>query len=83
MNTHTPGPWRYEADLDETAAFEGKITKSFFIYASDHPDWDASPGEVTTLTVKKSKFQEILVGSGKQKKGPGHVVWGACPERLN
>lgn len=63
MSTHTPGPWRYEADLDESAAFEGKIQNSFFIYAPDHPDWDASPGEVTMLTAKKGKFQEVLIGS--------------------
>ncbi len=63
MSTHTPGPWRYKADLDESAAFEGKIQNSFFIYAPDHPDWDPSPGEVTMLTVKNGKFPEILIGS--------------------
>ena len=64
MKSHTPGPWRYERELDESSALQsGRIENVYTIFAPDHPDWDAAHGEITRLSLPGKFGPEVIIGS--------------------
>ena len=63
MNSHTPGPWRYQADFDEIGSYQGSTQNNFSIYAPEQPDWDPAVGEITVMSLSGARKPEILIGS--------------------